>query len=476
MAYIQFDNVKAHVKNATETEHAAIDAYLTFTDPNAKFSPAFQSNRWDGKVRIYKRSKAVNPPSPSFPSGLVSLVADHLKSKGFAVTLADRRPGRMEPDPTVECAWLSEDRQQPQTLEACLRETRGVIKAPTGSGKGESIVALVSAIPCRWLILVDMKDGMVNLASRLASRTGEAAGLIGDGKFTPGRVTIAMFQTLARRIKEGSDQRVLDLLKDVGGVITDEVHVLPAATWTGVMDATVNAYWRFGFSATPLYGDARQRLSVIGQCGPQIFEVSAEALLKAGALSRHTIKMVPFRQKPVDVDPDDLHAFGQVYRQAVVENGSRNHLILDIVRKAPKPCLVLVSRVEHGRLLMDSIRQAGIKTTFLSGENSSPQRQQVVKDLQRGDIDVLVGSGIFNKAWDIPALASAINAGAGKSIKDSLQKLGRVMRTSEGKGTAEFFDIHDLGIKTLEKQAEQRREAYQLEGYNVADTQLTLIG
>jgi superfamily II DNA or RNA helicase len=251
---------------------------------------------------------------------------------------------------------------------------------------------------------VDMADNLYNIAERFEKRTGEKAGILGDGKFTKGRVTVATFQTFNTKLANG-DSGVRSLLLNAGGVVSDEVHVLPADTWGKVMDQATNAWWRLGFSATPLYGEAKRRLAIIGHCGPQIIEVPASELQANGVLAKQTIRMIPFRQQV------EGGTYREIYANGIVKSKRRNALLVQLAKRAPKPC--------H--------------------------------------------------------LESAINGGGGRSVKDSLQRLGRILRVTDTKKEVEYWDIDDAGPKHLEKHAKIRREAYGEGGFEVAEVEQSIL-
>lgn len=455
MAYITLNNVYAQVATAAQAEHDVIDEYLSFDDPGARFSPAFQRRVWDGRVRLYKRRQGL------FPAGLVSYVEAELRRQGHPVTVEDRRPNHTPPGQRVD-SWLDPKRRQPDILDACLHHGRGVVKSPTGSGKTEVIVSLCATVPCQWVILVDMADNLHNIAQRYEKRLGHPAGVVGDGKFKPARVTVATFQTLNGKLNKG-DNAARNLLLNAGGVVSDEVHVLPADSWARVMEQAPNAWWRLGFSATPLFGEARRRSAIIGMCGPQIIEVQASELQANGVLAQQTIRMVPFHQHAEGAN------YREVYANGVVKSHKRNALLVQLAKRAPKPCLLFVQALEHGKRLTGYLQAEGISARFLSGAASTKLRQQMVEQLVRGDYEVLVGSNIFKKAWDIPDLASAINGGGGRSIKDTLQRLGRILRVTDTKSEVEYWDVDDKGTRHLEKHAKVRREAYAAGGFEVAE-------
>lgn len=453
---IHVGNVDALVVGASAHEVRVLYDFLSCNDPNARHSTVFQDRHWDGKHRFFNRRKG------TFPAGLLDNVIRGLAKVGIDVDVVeDRKPAVLPDLATYSTAWLDPLREQPRMLQAALDNQRGVIKAPTGCGKTEVIIALGHVVRGNWIVFVDQKDSMTAMAERYYLRTQEEAGMYGAGKKKPARVTIATVQTLHRH---KHDKALRAWLSSMDGVISDECQVLPAEQWGGLMRLLPNARYRLGFSATPFTGTSLRRVELVGLLGGQICEVPIQELVKRGVLSKGQITMVRCEQH---VNGQD---YGDVYDRGIVMSPQRNALIARLANKVRRPALVVVKRIPHGHRLAPILRAAGLNTAFIHGTSPSAQRRSVVEALERGDIDVLIGSGIFNKAWDIPTLRSIIIAAGEKNISTTIQRIGRVLRVAEGKNTADIFDFTDVGNHWLEDHSARRREVYEQEGWAVKDT------
>jgi superfamily II DNA or RNA helicase len=227
------------------------------------------------------------------------------------------------------------------------------------------------------------------------------------------------------------------------------------------MMATPNAYWRFGFSGTPLArGDQKNILSV-AVLGEVIYRVRAEDLIARGVLSRPRIKFLPVRQTVLGID------WRVVYQAGVVDSTPRNRVVVGAAIAAAKPCLLFVMDISHGRALEAMLRAAKQKVEFVWGEDSSVERLRAIIRLRNGDIDVLVTSSVFDTGVDIPELKSIVNAVGLKSGIKTLQRLGRGSRIADGKVDFEVIDIDDRGNTWLRDHSRWRRKAYESEGYEV---------
>lgn len=326
------------------------------------------------------------------------------------------------------------------------------------SGKTECGIALTRVFPCRWLFLVHRSTLLNQCAKRYELRTGLTAGRIGAGKWEPEPFfTVATLQTLYRNL----DGRAGELLRQVDGIIVDECHTSAASSFLRTINRTTSAYYRYGLSATPLARGDRKNILVHGALGPVIYRVKPERLIEAGAISRPKIIMVPLYQD------SERQTWEGVYRECVVRSKERNELIARSIDEVPKPALVFVKEIKHGRRLLRMLERAGHNARFVWGTDSESARDTAVEQLQRGDIDVLICSVIFQEGVDIPNLRSVIVAAGGKSTIAALQRIGRGMRVTEDKTEVVVIDIADSGHRWLERHTKERTKAYKKEGYKV---------
>lgn len=451
---IEVDCATAKVVEATAAERDFLRAYLTFSDPQARFT--------NGSPTI----DLLDPMTDSFPAGFAAkarkagATRTHLSGRldPIEIELVDVRaspPERRE----IELAWLRD--YQRKAVETALAKTRGLVQIATGGGKTECMAALVAAVPDRWLILVPQSDLLEQTADRIERRTGERPGLIGDGQWDPKRITVATFQTLSRRMTKAKDKRAYELVRGVRGIIVDEAHSAASGTFSFVLSQARNAYYRIGFSATPLDRSDKKSIFVIAQLGGLIHRTTSAELRALGMLADAKIKMVRVEQGST------APTWPGVYGECVVKSKARNAVVVEMARQAAKPALVFVSQVRQGNTLMPLIQKAGLRAELVWGEDDTDQRRKAIKDLVEGRLDVLVCSSVFQQAVDIPSLASVVNGAGGSSVIQTLQRIGRGTRVTKDKKTFEVWDVLDDGHRWLRKHGNQRKDVYESEGYKV---------
>lgn len=460
---VQLDNLYATLLTSTREEQAWLDSFLSFEDEGTRF---YRDRRGRTQTRTPKIQRLYDAIGKRFPAGLMATVYRSGKGAGIKVEVLDKRQKPCERDGSADLSWLHDF--QLECVEKIIRRTRGIAWLSTGAGKTEIAVGTALALPTPCLFLSNEKDLLHNAARRWELRTKMSAGRIGDGIWQPGeRFTSATFQTIAAAIRRG-DPRVTPLLRSTGLVIFDEVHTLPAGSFYGV-SLQIPAYYRVGLSGTPLARGDKKSMYSIAATGEIIYRVEPKVLIERGFIAKPSIVLVPYDHGGTV----KATTYPGAYSQGVVRSVKRNKLIAELAAKAPKPGLVFVKELKHGRLLMGELKKRGVRAEFVWGNSSTQQRDEAIRKLRWGDLDVIVCSVVFQTGTDIPELESLVIASAGKSNIAALQRVGRGMRVVKDKAgniiknTVKVYDVLDRGQKWLANHANARQKSYSGEGYEV---------
>lgn len=408
-----------------------------------------------GKGGVLQEYSFVNRFKPEFPSGLLHHVVTRAKADDVSVEVIDRRVRPVAPVDDADLGWLRD--YQVDAINAVQKRTRGIIHSPTGSGKTEVLVGLTQRLPCKWLMLAHRGTLVANAAERYQLRTGARAGIVGKGQwdYGDGGLVCATFQTLYKALKKG-DKNAYALLEGAEGLIVDESHTLPAWSFLLVANAAKNAYWRVGLSGTPLDRTDHRSQHSIGSLGRIIYRIETSMLIERGYLSQPEIEMRTVEQE------SDQETYAAVYRNLVVKSVPRNKAVIEMAKNAPKPCMVFVQQIQHGRLLAKNLG-----CDFVDGKAPDAVRQRVLKGLQNGDKDMIVASNIFNEGVDVPDLRSVVIAAGGASTIQAIQRIGRGMRKTDDKDRFKVYDINDEGQRWLKRHSRARKKAYEREGHAV---------
>lgn len=334
----------------------------------------------------------------------------------------------------------------------------------------ECMAGIVACVPERWLIIVPQADLLMQTADRIEKRTGERPGIIGDGQWAPSRITVATFQTLSRRMSRAKDKRAYEFMASMRGVIVDECHSAASGTLLFVLSKATNAYYRIGFSATPLDRSDKKSLFVISQLGGIIHRTTSAELRAMGMLADAHITMVRVEQGST------APTWQGVYGECIVRSKVRNAVVVEMTKRAKPPALVFVSQVRQGQMLLPMIKAAGLRAELVWGEDDTEARKRALDALVAGRLDVIICSSVFQQAIDIPTLEAVINAAGGASVIQALQRIGRGTRVTADKKAFQVFDVFDDGNRWLNKHSRTRQDTYEKEGYQVRVIEASDLG
>lgn len=316
---------------------------------------------------------------------------------------------------------------------------RGILKAPTGTGKtvlGLSIISSIKDVD-QVLWLCHTKDLLYQTASEAEKFFGKkAVGIIGDGRKEDCR-----FLTVATR------QSFKDLADDLGTsydiVIVDETHHLSSfkGEYTSILQK-IFAPIRIGLTAT-LPTDAEAKLAMEALIGPLIGEFSINEGMEQGFMAEIKIKImkVPKLQRI-----RDLRKYPDVYEQGIVRRLDRNKMIVDLIKEYTKKnmsCLIIVNHTAHGDLLMSMCRHCGLDTVFVQGSTDSDSRMLAKHALNDSHINSVICTTVWKEGLNIPELNVIINAAGGKSEISTLQSIGRGLRKTVTKKELIMVDFFD---------------------------------
>jgi superfamily II DNA or RNA helicase len=471
MKFLQ-GNIWTQLVNYSTIERLWVDEYTSCE------MSAYYAGGW-GAIDGSNRFRMMHVLTNQFPSGLLPMILVDAAKAGFLCEVEDiRGPAPCFIDDFADLDWLRD--YQKAAAWAAADAGRGLIKVPTAGGKTEIFVGLTRILPCEWLFVVHRSSLTGQGARRFELRTGEKAGEWSGGEWHPGsaNVTVSTFQALhsSLRSKDAKvKKRCKEFLSTMRAICVDEVHGVPADSFYKVAMSMPNCYYRFGLSGTPLDRGDKETLRTIGAIGPLVYKIKAKVLADAGVLTMPTVYMIPCKQE--GTTSADWHT---TYRQFIVESTVRNALVVEMTKRAVKPCLLFVDQLDHGLDLMSQLEHQGFRVGFVHGEHWEEKRSQFIKELVDAKIDVLISTVVFQEGVDIPELESIVNAGGKASTVGVLQRMGRGMRVAKGKSGFEVWDIKDRGQEWLQNHANDRLKAYKKAGHtpimNWPPAQKTLPG
>lgn len=473
------NNKKCQLITEDKNVYSTLKKFLSFRQAGVEYTAAYQ-NGWDGITYLIT-------PKGFFNSGLLERVKDFLKSKEITFSIEDKRKA-----PTVEAPInilqklqqlnLSPRDYQERIAEACFNNTKGIVRACTGSGKTLCTALITARINKPTIIYVIGLDLLKQFHDLFSSIFEEEIGFIGNGVCNIKRINIASIWTIGRALSskdifiadleesedevydESHKQKILNLLQQTKLHIFDECHVVTCDTIKNIYDK-IDPEHIYGFSGTP-FRDDNSDLLINGILGEQIIEVNASELISKNVLAQPIIKFVAIpSMSGISTAP-----YQSVYKMYITENDVRNAIIVkqiqELISKNYSP-LVLFKHIKHGSVLFEHLQNAGIECAMLYGNDSLDRRTEVKQLYNEGKLRVILASTIFDIGIDIPKLNSLVLCGGGKSSIKALQRIGRVIRSFPGKKVAAIVDFYDQ-VKFLKKHSQIRYNLYSLEkGFKV---------
>ena len=401
-----------------------------------------------------------------FPSGWTGKFLMKLKAQGINVAFKDVRtkpkdtPQLMSLLSTTTIPPLRD--YQDRAVSKAIQSSRGIIHHATGAGKTVVTAAILRDLGLTSLIIVPTLNLLIQTTEDLKGFLGEEfVGEIGEGVFDPKLFTVATVQSLWSKIKR-NDPELSNLFKKIDVLCIDEAHHINVAGKNKIQNTyfkiatMLDCFYKFGLTATPGDPNSLERELLEGATGRVIDQVSSSELIKRGLLTKPVIQM--YKITP----PQRFSDWQAAYKQNILRNARRNAQIVRLAEsfaEQDKSVLITVTRVaEHGGLLNDMIEDA----VFMSGQTPAEERKEILEDFGNKKIKILI-STVVNEGVNIPSMDVIIMAGGGKSNKQTVQRVGRALRKSEGKSKAMIVDFYDADNGMLERHSKARLKTYRKE-------------
>jgi len=393
-----------------------------------------------------------------FWTGHIPRVLKYCKHRNIPIEIAGEQEVMEHGEPKLNTLSLREE--QLRLVRAALRRQRGVLIAPTGTGKTAMAIAVISAylrkhIKVLWLC--HTKDLMYQAGGVAERELGIKVSYFGDGKKdTESQVTMATRQSFINIRETGWEY---DL------VIVDECHHL--AKFEGQYPDIlkhVTAPVRIGLTATmPKTKEAE--LAIEAFIGPVIAQVTIEEGQRRGSMAEINIK---FLKVPLSPQIRDLKKYADVYEAGVVKRRTQHQLVIAKAKEhieKGESVLILVTRIEHGEWLLAQAKEQEVRAFFAKGATEGNVRKELKDALNNKDIHCLIATTIFREGIDIPELNVIINAAGGKSEIATLQAIGRGLRVTDNKKILTLWDILYLDHPYLVSHLAERLAIYSEMGW-----------
>lgn len=261
----------------------------------------------------------------------------------------------------------------------------------------------------------------------------------------------------------------MEFLESIAVMIVDEAHHTSSDTWYKTLTACKNAQYRMA-----LTGSIDKSNAVLWQRMQAIFhdiviKVSNQEMIDRGISAKPKITIFPILA-PTDISQK---SYMEAYDSGIAKNVYRNTLIAKLAKKQydrEHGVLILVNRLEQGETISEILTQEKVPHYFVSGELDYDTRETEFQNMRSGKLKVMIATTIMDEGVDISGIDTLILGAGGKSLRQTLQRVGRGLRKKKtGENKIEVFDFYDLTNTHLKKHSEERRKIYASEGFEIVD-------
>ncbi|WP_027340623.1 DEAD/DEAH box helicase family protein [Halonatronum saccharophilum] len=308
---------------------------------------------------------------------------------------------------------------------------KGMVVAATGIGK--TYLAAFDSINFTKVLFIAHREEILKQAEasyKTISPNLKTSFFNGEEKDKSGKAVFASVQTL------GKEEYLNDNYfkkEEFEYIIVDEFHHAAADTYKRAIDY-FEPNFLLGLTATPYRMDNKD----INQlCDDNIiYEINLK-----DAINRQLL--VPFKYYGIydsEVDYNQVQFSNSQYNTKDLEKNLSTHQRADLILKhynslAGKRTIGFCASISHANYMAQYFNDNNIKAVSVHSSKDKGQhfmeRDQVIANLSKGDIDIIFAVDIFNEGIDIPSLDTVLFLRPTESYVLFLQQLGRGLRKDE---------------------------------------------
>jgi superfamily II DNA or RNA helicase len=353
----------------------------------------------------------------------------------------------------------------------------GVVELPTGAGKTILAVLAIEKIRRPALIVVPTIDLMVQWQKVLEEHFGAEIGMLGGGVKERRPLTVTTYDSAALQVEFNG--------AEFGFLICDECHHLPAPTYKFIAEASL-APFRLGLSAT--LGEMPEEL-----LGPVVHRVGIEEL-EGRYLAPYEVRTIH-----VQLDTEEQETYDDARTKYVAflrknkidfsrpegwgvfamrsQQSAEGRTAFDAYRLQRK--IALTSRAKLDELWRILVEHREDRTIVFTEDNETvhelgrrliapvithqtkpKERRTILERFAAGELRILLTSRVLNEGVDVPdANVGVILSGSG-SVREHVQRLGRILRKRPGKRALLYEVLTDVAAESGISERRRQHRAY----------------
>ncbi len=379
-------------------------------------------------------------------------------------------------------------RKQPRPYQSEALETwaarpqpgQGLVILPTGAGKSYMAMMAIDRMQRSTLVVVPTLDLVRQWYDLLRSSFAQPVGVIGGGDYSVEDLTVTTYDSAYIHME--------NIGARFGMVVFDECHHLPGEAYAMAAKSCL-APFRLGLSATPervdgrhlellqLIGPMRFRLDVVDVAGDYLAEYTTERVVVALSpeerenyeRERGIYRSFVVSQGIRMSRPDGWSTF--VQRSARSADGRRAMQAYQAQRRLAFAAPSKLDYVEH--LLKVHARDRALLFTnnndtayevsrrflipVITHQTKPTERSAILEGFGDGTYGAVVTSKVLNEGVDVPDANVAIVISGSGSVREHVQRLGRILR-KRGDKRAKLYEL--VAEDTAETFTSQRRREH----------------
>ena len=357
---------------------------------------------------------------------------------------------------------------------------RGVVVLPTGSGKTFTAVMAIDRRPRSTLVVVPTIDLLNQWYDLLQGAFTRRIGIVGGGYYEPEDITVITYDSAYLHMERLGNR--------FGLVVFDECHHLPSESYALAARCCL-APFRLGLTATPERNDGADAL-YDELIGPIIYRKDIDEL-SGSYLADYETQRIEVALS--DAEREEYDQQRQIYLSFVRANrinfgspGGWNEFIFRASRSeagrrafaayrrqrqlalAATGKLAVLEQLLHSHrrdraivFTEDNATVYRISERFLvpaiTHQTNVRERSAILKAFNAGELSVVVTSKVLNEGVDVPEANVAVVLSGNASVREHVQRLGRILRKRQGK-RAVLYEL--VAVDTAEEGVSARRREH----------------
>ena len=369
---------------------------------------------------------------------------------------------------------------QQKAFDAWKYSKRGITVLPTGTGKSYLAAMVMQAIQRSTLILAPTIDLILQWQKNLEDWFRCPIGLLGGSSFKIEEITVSTYDS-ARIYAESIGNRF-------GLIVFDECHHLPSPAHSDMARAYIAPY-RLGLSATIDYESERFR--ILSELVGRVVYSREIQQLSGNFLSPYTVETIEveltreerelyeyhrniyldYRDKvPVHFGATDswerfvmacyrsaegrkaLRSFG-IQKQIAIAARNKIEALMQILIRHQKERVLIFTNDNKSAYLISAL----FLLPLITHETKAKERRTIMDNFRNGRWPFLVNSRVLNEGVDVPEANIAVVVSGTSTVREHVQRLGRILRKKEGK-RAILYEL--VTVDTGEVFASKRRREH----------------